>query len=80
MPIFASTRRAEPRKRPGFWRNTRPLTRLGLPSFPMFAVCGRFPHNLANQAGWSPVKSGVYNCIRGSDVIRATEITLSANE
>jgi hypothetical protein len=36
----------------------------------LYAVCSRFPHNLANLADWRPVQAGVYECRRGSNVIR----------
>jgi len=36
----------------------------------LYAVCSRFPHNLANSADWRPVQDGVYECRRGSDAIR----------
>jgi hypothetical protein len=38
--------------------------------FRLFAVCARFPHNLAGQVPWSEVQQGVYDCRRGTDVIR----------
>src|SRR5438105_15396520 len=36
----------------------------------LYAVCSRFPHNLANLADWRPVQAGVYECRRGTDMIR----------
>jgi hypothetical protein len=38
--------------------------------FRLFAVCARYPHNLAGQVPWTAVQPGVYDCRRGSDVIR----------
>jgi hypothetical protein len=38
--------------------------------FRLFAVVARYPHNLAGQAGLTEVRPGVYDCRRGTDVIR----------
>ncbi len=38
--------------------------------FRLFAVCARYPHNLAGEVQWAPVQPGVYDCRRGTDVIR----------
>jgi hypothetical protein len=38
--------------------------------FHLYAVCSRFPHNLAGSANWREVQAGVYECVRGSDAIR----------
>jgi hypothetical protein len=38
--------------------------------FRLFAVTARYPHNLAGQAVWAEVRPGVYDCRRGTDVIR----------
>ncbi len=38
--------------------------------FRLFAVCARYPHNLAGQVVWAQVKEGVYDCRRGTDIIR----------
>jgi hypothetical protein len=38
--------------------------------FRLFAVTARYPHNLAGQVTWAPVQPGVYECRRGTDVIR----------
>jgi hypothetical protein len=38
--------------------------------FRLFAVCARYPHNLAGQIPWAPVQPGVYDCRRGTDTIR----------
>jgi hypothetical protein len=39
-------------------------------SFRLYAVSARYPHHLAQQVPWSAVQQGVYECRRGSDVIR----------
>ena len=39
--------------------------------FRLYAVCSRFPHNLAQQVPWETLRQGVYQCRRGSDVVRA---------
>jgi hypothetical protein len=38
--------------------------------FRLYAVCSRFPHNLAQQVALEPVSPGVYQCRRGTDAIR----------
>jgi hypothetical protein len=38
--------------------------------FRLYAVCSRFPHNLANEVPWERLRDGVYECRRGTDVIR----------
>jgi hypothetical protein len=38
--------------------------------FRLFAVSARYPHNLAQQVPWEQVQPGVYDCRRGTDVIR----------
>jgi len=38
--------------------------------FRLYAVCSRYPHNLANDVTLEPVQAGVYECRRGTDVIR----------
>jgi hypothetical protein len=38
--------------------------------FRLYAVCARFPHNLAQEVPWEPLQEGVYRCRRGTDVIR----------
>ena len=38
--------------------------------FRLYAVCSRYPHNLANLVTLAPVCQGVYACQRGSDAIR----------
>jgi hypothetical protein len=50
------------------------LSRQGQPLLPeaefrLYAVCSRFPHNLAQQAPWEEVQAGVYRCRRGTDAI-----------
>jgi hypothetical protein len=39
-------------------------------AFHLYAVCARYPHNLAGQVPWAAVEQGVYECRRGTDVIR----------
>jgi hypothetical protein len=43
-----------------------------LPSdrFRLYAVCARFPHNLAGQVPWQQRQLGVYDCRWGLDVVR----------
>jgi hypothetical protein len=38
--------------------------------FGLYAVCARFPHNLAGQVPWHRVQAGVYDCQWGTDTIR----------
>src|SRR5262245_27736713 len=38
--------------------------------FRLYAVCGRYPHNLASTVEFQELRPGVYQCRRGSDVIR----------
>src|SRR5438445_2801424 len=38
--------------------------------FRLYAVCSRYPHNLANHVALEPVHHGVYACRRGTDGIR----------
>src|SRR5204863_1081151 len=38
--------------------------------FRLFAVSARYPHNLAGQVAWQELRPGVYECRRGTDVIR----------
>jgi hypothetical protein len=38
--------------------------------FRLYAVCSRYPQNLASEAGLDELKAGVYKCRRGSDSIR----------
>jgi hypothetical protein len=38
--------------------------------FRLYAVCARFPNNLAGQVPWVALRTGVYECRRGTDVIR----------
>jgi hypothetical protein len=40
--------------------------------FRLFAVCARFPHNLANQVPLQPRQAGVYECRWGTDVVSVT--------
>jgi hypothetical protein len=37
--------------------------------FRLYAICARFPHNLAGQAVWVEKRPGVYECRRGTDAI-----------
>ena len=39
-------------------------------AFRLYAVCSRFPHHLAQAVPWETLQSGVYECRRGTDVIR----------
>ncbi len=38
--------------------------------FGLYAVCARFPHNLAGQVPWQQRQAGVYDCRWGTDTIR----------
>jgi hypothetical protein len=38
-------------------------------AFRLYAVCSRFPHNLAQEVAWERVQEGVYRCCRGTDAI-----------
>jgi hypothetical protein len=38
--------------------------------FGLYAVCARFPHNLAGQVPWQGVQAGVYDCRWGTDTVR----------
>lgn len=38
--------------------------------FRLYAVCARFPHNLAGQLPWQEQQTGVYDCRWGLDLIR----------
>src|SRR5438128_11744090 len=38
--------------------------------FRLYAVCSRFPHNLARAVAWRPLQDGVYECRRGTDAIQ----------
>jgi hypothetical protein len=38
--------------------------------FRLYAVCARFPHNLAGQIPWQERQAGVYDCRWGLDTIR----------
>jgi hypothetical protein len=39
-------------------------------AFRLYAVCSRYPHNLANEVPWETVQPGVYRCRRGTDTIQ----------
>ena len=38
--------------------------------FRLYAVCSRYPHNLASEVSWQELQPGVYQCQRGTDAIR----------
>ena len=38
--------------------------------FRLYAVCSRFPQNLAQTVPWETLRQGVYQCRRGTDVFR----------
>jgi hypothetical protein len=38
--------------------------------FRLYAVCARYPHNLAGQVRWEEVQPGVYDCRWGTAVVR----------
>ncbi len=38
--------------------------------FRLYAVCARFPHNLAGQVPWREERAGVYHCQWGTDAVR----------
>jgi hypothetical protein len=38
--------------------------------FRLYAVCARFPHNLAGQIPWHPRQAGVYDCEWALDTVR----------
>jgi hypothetical protein len=38
--------------------------------FRLYAVCSRYPHNLASAVALRPLQAGVYECRRGTDEIR----------
>jgi hypothetical protein len=38
--------------------------------FRLYAVCARYPQGLAGQVALAPVQAGVYDCRRGTDLIR----------
>jgi hypothetical protein len=38
--------------------------------FRLYALCARFPQNLAGQVPWQELQPGVYECRRGTDAIR----------
>jgi hypothetical protein len=44
------------------------------PEFRLFAVCARYPHNLAGQVPWARLRPGVYDCRRGTDTIRVVVV------
>jgi hypothetical protein len=38
--------------------------------FRLYAVCSRYPHNLAGAVSWEELQPGVYRCRRGTGAIR----------
>src|SRR2546430_10059737 len=38
--------------------------------FRLYAVCSRYPRNLATDVSWRQVANGVYECSRGTDLIK----------
>jgi hypothetical protein len=38
--------------------------------FRLYAVCARFPHNVAGQVPWQERQAGVYDCRWGTDTVR----------
>ncbi|HZY85811.1 MAG TPA: hypothetical protein VFE78_13335 [Gemmataceae bacterium] len=48
----------------------RPSGLLPEEQFRLYAVCARFPHNLAGQVPWQQRQSGVYDCRWGTDTVR----------
>lgn len=38
--------------------------------FRLYAICARYPRNLAGQVPWHQLQAGVYNCQWGTDIIR----------
>ncbi len=47
-----------------------PSDLLAADRFRLYAVCARFPHNLAGQVPWQERQSGVYDCQWGLDTVR----------
>jgi hypothetical protein len=50
--------------------STSPSELLPEEHFRLYAVCARFPHNLAGQVPWHKQQAGVYHCQWGTDVVR----------
>jgi len=42
--------------------------------FRLYAVCSRFPHNLASAVPLEPIRPGVYHCHWGTDVIQVVVV------
>jgi hypothetical protein len=42
--------------------------------FRLYAVCSRYPHNLAGAVTLTPVQQGVYHCRWGTDIIRVVVV------
>jgi hypothetical protein len=38
--------------------------------FRLYAICARYPHNLANVVTLAPVRQGIYQCQRGTDLVQ----------
>ncbi len=43
-------------------------------NFRLYAVCSRYPHNLAGVVPWQELQPGVYQCQRGTDLIRVVVV------
>jgi hypothetical protein len=50
--------------------STSPSELLPEDRFRLYAVCARFPHNLAGQTPWQEQQPGVYDCRWGTDAVR----------
>jgi hypothetical protein len=48
---------------------------LPVEAFRLYAICSNFPHNLNNQVPLEQVQEGVYNCRRGTNVIRVIVVS-----
>jgi hypothetical protein len=51
-----------------------PLDLLPEEAFRLYAVCARFPHNLARQVPWQERQTGVYDCKWGTDEVRVLSV------
>jgi hypothetical protein len=47
-----------------------PSDLLATDRFRLYAVCARFPHNLAGEVPWQEQRAGVYDCRWGLDTVR----------
>jgi hypothetical protein len=54
-----------------YWKLVSPSPSDLLPRelFRLFAVCARYPHNLAGQVPWHEQQAGVYDCQWGTDLV-----------